>query len=279
MPSVFRRCGCRRPDGRSFGPLPRDQRQLNAPRVSTSSAGHQHGTWAYSSREVDSVTHSGSRSDGWGSRPRRKHSLQCRCCPGNRRGSCGDETRSIFGGVAPRVDEPAGPRRSPCGDDRHLRPVHRQGHRPRTWADSPAGSASAPHRFVPSGAAEQRSRHHDCANRIHAVLSSCLTMAVRHDLVSMNAASTSRYLGRGRELRVWEPAQVRTFLVSRKATAWLRYSNSSSERVYASARSLACMGGRRSRWPPSRRGDSKRVQVDTVVVTNHARRIMARTVG
>ena len=109
-------------------------------------------------------------------------------------------------------------------------------------------------------------------HRIHAVISSALTLAYRLDLVSMNAASgVTLPRERTEKLRPWEPAQVREFLqvasqhrlrpvyelvvrtgLRRGEIAGLRW-----EDVDLDARRLVVR--------------QQRVQVDTVVVTNHAK--------
>jgi integrase len=109
-------------------------------------------------------------------------------------------------------------------------------------------------------------------HRIHAVLSSALTMAVTLDLVSLNAASHfSVPRERTEKLTVREPAQVRRFLEVARG-----------HRLAPIFEPVVRSGLRRGEVAGVRWSDidldrgrlvvrQQRVQVDTVVVTNHAK--------
>lgn len=118
----------------------------------------------------------------------------------------------------------------------------------------------------------QNGRGVTTVHQVHAVLSSCLAMAVRLDLVGMNAASNiSLPRERTEKLRVWEPAQVLAFLDLARG-----------HRLAPIFELVVRTGLRRGEVAGLRWEDidldaarlvvrQQRVQVDTVVVTNHAK--------
>lgn len=109
-------------------------------------------------------------------------------------------------------------------------------------------------------------------HRIHAVISSALTLAYRLDLVSLNAASgVTLPRERSDKLQVWEPDKVRTFL----ETAGRHRLGPVYELVVRTGLRRGEVAGLRwedvdlgARRPVVRQ---QRVQVDTAVVTNHAK--------
>jgi integrase len=274
MPSVFRRCGCRRADGTNFGPLPERatpaQRANACPRLVRDT---KHGSWGiFVSAKVDSATQKRVqiRRMGFGTKREAQQALAAAVQEVASKPEGGGQGRTLEVWLTEWID-----RRERDG----LRAATVAGYRRYIAKDI---NPAIGHIML-----RDLRRHHvdsflqtllrdgrgiTTVHRIHAVLSSCLTMAVRLDLVTMNAASNITLpRERTEKLRVWEPAEVRSFLEAARA-----------HRLSPVFELVVRTGLRRGeiaglRWQDVDLDASRlvvrqqRVQVDTVVVTNHAK--------
>ena len=215
MSDIYRRCGCRRPDGTSYGPLPdratEAQRTAACPQLT---ADPKHGSWGFA---VSGGIHSGTgkriqaRKMGFGTK---REAQQAR---------------------AKVVDQLASGRYKP--DRKMTLGRHLTSWLERRELDGMRASTARMYRryivqdITPAiggvKLAELRRHHVDSfvqqlrhdgrgvttIRRIHATLSSALSAAERLDLVDTNVAAKIALPTASRtRLRIWEPEQSRTFL-------------------------------------------------------------------
>lgn len=274
MASIFRRCGCRRDDGGEYPMLPERpterQRMATCPRLLRDG---KHGSWGfYVSGPVDRATGRRLQIRRMGFSTKREAQQACAIAvqavrSGRRQGGQGPTVESWL--------------------TQWLERKERDGLRAATVASYGRYIRNELSPAIGNVRLHELTRHHvddlvqqlaragrgvTTIHRIHAVLSSALTMALQLDLVQQNAAShVALPRKRDDKLRVWEPAEVNTFL--RLAA---------THRLGPVFELVVRTGLRRGEVAGLRWADidldggrlvvrQQRVQVDTVVVTNHAK--------